>query len=189
MGHIRRRLERDHTRPRYFVTDAGVGDPIPARGVRRGRVPELRARRQIRAEGCSAVVSERTPPPGAIRLAPTKISPPQVDDRLERRERLDRLFDGGDRVVVVVAPAGFGKTVAVSQWAQHVGQPVAWYTVDEHDRTAARFWRYLAASLGRAVPRSVPRRSGRSRNGQSTASTWPPCCSPSWEKNRLLACS
>ena len=55
--------------------------------------------------------------------------------------------------MLVVAPAGFGKTVAVSQWAQDVDQPVAWYTVDEHDRTAARFWRYLAASLGRGDPR------------------------------------
>jgi two-component system KDP operon response regulator KdpE len=25
MGHIRRKLEPDHTRPRYFITDAGVG--------------------------------------------------------------------------------------------------------------------------------------------------------------------
>ena len=25
MGHIRRKLEPDHTRPTYFITDAGVG--------------------------------------------------------------------------------------------------------------------------------------------------------------------
>ncbi len=99
-----------------------------------------------------AFVSERTPPSGAIHLAPTKISPPRFDDRLARRERLDRVLDRGGRVTLVVAPAGYGKTVAVSQWAQRVVEPVAWYTVDEHDRTAERFWRYLAASLGRVVP-------------------------------------
>ena len=31
-------------------------------------------------------------------------------------------------------------------------EPVAWFTIDEQDRPAGRFWRYVAAAFGRAVP-------------------------------------
>jgi len=35
--------------------------------------------------------------------------------------------------VLVLAPAGFGKTTMISQWAAHAGRPLAWATVGETD--------------------------------------------------------
>ena len=36
-------------------------------------------------------------------------------------------------IVTVVAPAGYGKTTLLSQWAEHNGQAFAWVSVDEAD--------------------------------------------------------
>ena len=85
-------------------------------------------------------------------LAPTKIRAPITDERNPRRGRVDALLDSGNRVSLVIAPAGYGKTTAVAQWAAHRAHPIAWFTVDVHDNSAPRFWRYVAAAIRRAVP-------------------------------------
>ena len=97
-------------------------------------------------------VSEGASVPRTARLVPTKLRPPVVDARIRRRDRVDRLLDEGKRITLVVAPAGYGKTVAVAQWAEHVATPVAWLTIDAHDRPSERFWSYVAAALGAAIP-------------------------------------
>jgi LuxR family maltose regulon positive regulatory protein len=86
------------------------------------------------------------------RFAPTKIHPPAVDERLQRRPRLDDLLDSSERIALVVAPAGYGKTIAVAQWAERCPDPVIWFTIDAQDRPAARFWTYVATAVARAVP-------------------------------------
>jgi LuxR family maltose regulon positive regulatory protein len=54
--------------------------------------------------------------------------------------------------VLVCAPAGFGKTALLADWARGGGQPVAWLGLDDGDSDPARFWRYAAAALDRARP-------------------------------------
>jgi LuxR family maltose regulon positive regulatory protein len=90
---------------------------------------------------------------GSPRLAPTKVRPPAVDERLRRRPRLDEMLDESARISLVVAPAGYGKTIAVAHWVDGRQVPVGWYTIDEQDRPAARFWRYVATAVGRALPK------------------------------------
>jgi LuxR family maltose regulon positive regulatory protein len=80
------------------------------------------------------------------------LRPPAIAARVQPRPRISALLDGDTRIVAVVGPAGYGKTVAVAQWAETAGIPVAWLTIDPHDRPAARFWRYVAAALSTAVP-------------------------------------
>jgi len=46
-------------------------------------------------------------------------------------ERLRR--ENSRPVVSVVAPAGYGKTTLLSQWAERNGQAFAWVSVDEKD--------------------------------------------------------
>jgi len=47
---------------------------------------------------------------------------------------IDRLRQGASGPVVsVVAPAGYGKTTLISQWAEANGQAFAWVSVDERD--------------------------------------------------------
>src|SRR5262249_25768329 len=54
--------------------------------------------------------------------------------------------------VLVCAPAGFGKTTLLADWARSDGRPVAWLSLDEGDNDPARFWRYAVAALDRALP-------------------------------------
>jgi LuxR family transcriptional regulator, maltose regulon positive regulatory protein len=54
--------------------------------------------------------------------------------------------------VLVCAPAGFGKTALLADWARSGGQPVAWLGLDGGDSDPARFWRYAVAALARARP-------------------------------------
>ena len=51
------------------------------------------------------------------------------------------------RVSCVVAPAGYGKTVAVSQWAARAGMPVAWLTLTRLDDQPARLYRGVVSAL------------------------------------------
>ncbi len=48
------------------------------------------------------------------------------------------------------APAGFGKTTLLADWADRLRRPVAWLSLDPEDSDPVRFWRYVAAALERA---------------------------------------
>src|ERR1700730_11561412 len=47
-------------------------------------------------------------------------------------------------IVSVVAPAGYGKTTLLSQWAEHDGQAFAWVSVDEADNDPKVLLTYVA---------------------------------------------
>lgn len=69
------------------------------------------------------------------------------------RPRLLRLLDPAveSSVVLVAAPAGYGKTTLVSQWAVSGGAgTVAWVTLDPADNDPTRLWAHVAAALERA---------------------------------------
>src|SRR5262245_13926249 len=70
-----------------------------------------------------------------------------------RRRLVQALGDGLERGrVLVCAPAGFGKTALLADWARGGGRPVAWLCLDSGDSDPARFWRYVVAALDRARP-------------------------------------
>ncbi len=54
--------------------------------------------------------------------------------------------------VLICAPAGFGKTSLLADWARRGGRPVAWLGLDAGDNDPARFWRYVVAALDQARP-------------------------------------
>src|SRR5215472_13546031 len=56
------------------------------------------------------------------------------------------------RLILVCAPAGYGKTALLAAWAAGGQRPVAWLSLDEGDNDPARFWRHAAAALERASP-------------------------------------
>ena len=67
---------------------------------------------------------------------------------LARPRLLERLTEGTAReLTLVCAPAGFGKTSLVGDWARASRRPVAWLSLDQADSDPARFWRYVAAAL------------------------------------------
>lgn len=70
------------------------------------------------------------------------------------RPRLSERLDGGllGKLTLVSAPAGFGKTTMVGEWAAgcHRLEPevrLAWLSLDEEDGDPARFLTYLVAAL------------------------------------------
>src|SRR4030042_3147505 len=51
------------------------------------------------------------------------------------------------RLTLVSAPAGYGKTVMVSEWLQGTGVPIAWLSLDESDNDPNRFMAYFIAAI------------------------------------------
>jgi LuxR family maltose regulon positive regulatory protein len=65
-------------------------------------------------------------------------------------ERLARC--GPCPVVSVVAPAGYGKTTLLSQWAERDGRAFAWVSVDEADNDPKVLLSYVAEALDAVEP-------------------------------------
>lgn len=87
----------------------------------------------------------------AITLLQTKFNiPSSRPHHIPRPDLLATLQTGileGHQLIFVSAPAGFGKTTLLSDWAKKNGHPVAWLTLDTNDNDATRFLAYLLAAL------------------------------------------
>ena len=78
--------------------------------------------------------------------------PPARTGIVLRRELLGRLADTTADLVVLTAPAGYGKTILLTQWAATLGKGrVAWLTLSESDNQAAVLLTRLAASVSRTA--------------------------------------
>jgi len=55
-------------------------------------------------------------------------------------------------VVCVVAPAGYGKTTLLAQWAQRTAHRVGWVSVDRRDNDPAVLLTCVAVALDRVEP-------------------------------------
>ena len=86
----------------------------------------------------------------------TKLYIPPSRRRVVLRPRLvERLNEGlaaGNRLTLVSAPAGFGKTTLVGEWVAGCGRPAAWLSLDEGDSDPSRFLTYLIAALQTVAP-------------------------------------
>src|SRR3989304_9968910 len=83
-------------------------------------------------------------------------------DAIRRARLLNALRHGeGGQLVVVRAPAGFGKTTLLVDLAHEAGGKVCWVSLDEWDRDAATFLQYLRLSVLRRI-HSTGARSGPS---------------------------
>jgi LuxR family maltose regulon positive regulatory protein len=88
----------------------------------------------------------------------TKLYVPSMTlDHVPRRELLE-LMDKALEVplTLVAAPAGFGKSVLVSDWARRQDQPVGWVSLDESDGELRQFLSYLVAAVDQVSPGACP---------------------------------
>ncbi len=72
-----------------------------------------------------------------------------------RKLLMERLSLGEDKkLTLVCAPAGYGKTTLVSEWALNSGskRAVAWLSLDEGDNDPTRFLIYLVSSIQTIAP-------------------------------------
>ncbi len=79
--------------------------------------------------------------------------PPSRPEQIDRPRVIARLEGMQTRsVVLVTAPAGFGKTTMVAQWLDAGRSPrhVAWMSADAGDNDPARLWTHVATALERS---------------------------------------
>jgi LuxR family maltose regulon positive regulatory protein len=83
-------------------------------------------------------------------LLATKLHVPGPRPGFVARPRLVGALGG--ELVLVCAPAGFGKTALLADWLRSGDRPVAWLSLDAGDNDPVRFWRHVVAALDRAQP-------------------------------------
>ena len=90
--------------------------------------------------------------PKADRLIRTKLHLPFTRAELVIRPRLQARIAAGLRapLILITAPAGFGKTTLVASCITTCGMPVAWLSLDKDDNQVERFLSYLVATLQEA---------------------------------------
>jgi len=89
-------------------------------------------------------------------LLETKLHIPGRTDKRIARPRLSEHLGRGDgaSVAVISAPAGFGKTTAVTEWLDSLpveGRCVAWLSLDERDNDPVTFWTYVIEAFRTAL--------------------------------------
>jgi len=89
-----------------------------------------------------------------VPILQTKLFIPHVQSDLVLRPRLMELLQLGaeKKLILVSAPAGFGKTTVVSQWLEQLDAQVAWLSLDVEDDHLPRFLSYLIASIQTLFP-------------------------------------
>ncbi len=89
----------------------------------------------------------------ALALDDRKLAPPVLAPGLVRRGALVNRLVGSHwtRCVSIAAPAGYGKTIVLVQWAARDPRPFAWVTVDPRDDDPAHLLTHVAAAVERAL--------------------------------------
>ncbi len=95
----------------------------------------------------------------AVPLLRTKLHIPALRAKLVSRPHLTERLNAGTyrRLTLVSAPAGFGKTTLLSEWAHYRSEadpplPVAWVSLNKGDNDPTRFWSYFIAALQTIYP-------------------------------------
>jgi LuxR family transcriptional regulator, maltose regulon positive regulatory protein len=89
-------------------------------------------------------------------LATKLYIPPPRPKAVLRSDLIQRLNEGlsaGRKLTLISAPAGFGKTSLVSEWAAGCERKVAWLSLDDGDNVPAVFLTYLVAALQTIAPK------------------------------------
>jgi LuxR family maltose regulon positive regulatory protein len=87
-------------------------------------------------------------------LLATKLRVPRRRrDVLVRPRLLDRVEEAAARELLLVsAPAGFGKSTLLTEWARATTRPVGWVSLDADDNDPVRLWRYVVAAVEQVHP-------------------------------------
>jgi LuxR family transcriptional regulator, maltose regulon positive regulatory protein len=110
--------------------------------------------RALRELGAKAILVGSSDPGVVLDVVESKLRPPPGrPESVPRTALVNRLRAAGAfPIVLVVAPAGYGKTTLLSQWAARDARPFAWVSVDERDNDPFVLLRHVAAALDRIEP-------------------------------------
>ncbi len=123
-----------------------------AGGVGGGPVTPSAPRTPAAADG-PAASPEAGVLPFAFRITGSKLCRPQTRaDAVYRRRLVELLLLETAPLILVSAPSGSGKTIAVSQWIEAEPRPSAWLQLDRGDNDPVTLLQYLARVLEDVAP-------------------------------------
>jgi ATP/maltotriose-dependent transcriptional regulator MalT/DNA-binding SARP family transcriptional activator len=90
----------------------------------------------------------------SITIVNPSILLPRLRTEILPRPRLLNLFSEflERKLILVVAPAGYGKTSLIVNFAHQQDMPVCWYAVDHYDQELRNFLAHFVASISRVFP-------------------------------------
>ena len=88
-------------------------------------------------------------------LIRTNLEKPYARPDVTRRPRLMEALAAGldKRLIMVVAPAGYGKTTLLAQWLHEAGLKAAWLSLDSERHDFTTFLAYFVAAIQSIDPR------------------------------------
>ncbi len=91
---------------------------------------------------------------GSNELLKTKFFIPSIKSNLVKRDRLVKYLHRGtkEKLILISAPAGFGKTILLAQWLNQTALKHTWLSLDERDNDFKRFWTYVIGALQKVQP-------------------------------------
>ena len=72
---------------------------------------------------------------------------PFLVPRLRLIQQLNKGYQLGCKLILVSAPAGFGKSTLLNEWVRQAQPSVAWLSLDEGDNDLVRFFSYFVGAL------------------------------------------
>jgi serine/threonine-protein kinase/serine/threonine-protein kinase PknK len=106
----------------------------------------------LRSDGSASIRRAHYPPSAPTRFRPPTFTHPTVP----RRRILDRLGSGPrPKLVLIHAPAGYGKSTLAAQWAETLtgqGVQTAWLAIDSDDNNTVWFLAHLIEAIRRTLP-------------------------------------
>lgn len=89
-------------------------------------------------------------------LLDTKLSTPSPRrGSASRHGPIERARTSGARIVGISAPAGYGKTTMLAEWASTEARPVAWVALDRFDDDPAALLTLIAAAYAKIFPEAA----------------------------------
>ena len=87
-------------------------------------------------------------------LLKTKIYIPPLRAGLVPRLRLIEKLNSGikKKLILIQAPAGYGKTTLIVEWLSHIGKRHVMYSIDKNDNELLRFLTYIIFSIKQVDP-------------------------------------
>jgi LuxR family maltose regulon positive regulatory protein len=107
---------------------------------------------RIHSRAQENAVASPEQPQRDIALLATRLHPPRLPSTLVSRPHLLALLDSGQqqKLTLLHAPAGSGKTTLVAQWIAH--RRVVWLSLDRGDNDPIRFWAAVIVACQRLHP-------------------------------------
>jgi LuxR family transcriptional regulator, maltose regulon positive regulatory protein len=131
---------------RHRSPDHDVAPAMPGTAAEPGRT---RRRSRDLGSPAGARVSHDFP----VDIVESKVRIPELrSGTVSRTALVNRLRTATTRVMTVSAPAGYGKTTLLAQWAERDARPFAWITLDERDNDPIVLLQHVAAALDRIEP-------------------------------------